>query len=58
MGLVTSASALGVLLAPSVPLIMFAILARVPINSMFLAGIVPAVVMIIMLVILGGFLPS
>ena len=58
MGLVTSASALGVLLAPSVPLIMFAIIARVPINSMFLAGIVPAVVMIIFLVILGGFLPS
>ena len=58
MGLVTSASALGVLLAPSVPLIMFAIIARVPINSMFLAGIVPAVVMIIFLVILGGFLPQ
>ena len=45
MGLVTSASALGVLLAPSVPLIMFAIIARVPINDMFLAGIVPAFVM-------------
>ena len=58
MGLVTSASALGVLLAPSVPLIMYAILARVPINSMFLAGIVPAGVMIVFLVILGGFLPS
>jgi len=58
MGLVTSASALGVLLAPSVPLIMYAILARVPINSMFLAGIVPAVVMVICLVVLGGFLPS
>jgi tripartite ATP-independent transporter DctM subunit len=58
MGLVTSASALGVLLAPSVPLIMFAIIARVPINSMFLAGIVPAVVMIVFLVILGGFLPQ
>ncbi len=58
MGLVTSASALGVLLAPSVPLIMYAILARVPINTMFLAGVIPAVVMVIFLVILGGFLPS
>jgi tripartite ATP-independent transporter DctM subunit len=58
MGLVTSASALGVLLAPSVPLIMFAIIARVPINTMFLAGIVPALVMVICLVVLGGFLPS
>lgn len=58
MGLVTSASALGVLLAPSVPLIMFAIIARVPINDMFLAGIVPAGVMVICLVVLGGFLPA
>ena len=58
MGLVTSASALGVLLAPSVPLIMFAIIARVPINDMFLAGIVPAFVMVICLVVLGGFLPA
>ncbi len=58
MGLVTSASALGVLLAPSVPLIMFAIIARVPINTMFLAGIVPALVMVVCLVVLGGFLPA
>lgn len=58
MGLVTSASALGVLLAPSVPLIMFAIIARVPINTMFLAGVIPAVVMVVCLVILGGYLPS
>lgn len=57
MGLVTSASALGVLLAPSVPLIMFAIIARVPINTMFLAGVIPAVVMVFFLVIFGGFLP-
>ena len=58
MGLVTSASALGVLLAPSVPLIMYAILARVPINSMFLAGVLPALVMVVFLIVVGGFLPS
>lgn len=56
IGLVTSASALGVLLAPSVPLIMVAILARVPLNAMFLAGIVPAVVMVLCLLTVGGFL--
>jgi C4-dicarboxylate transporter DctM subunit len=33
IGLVTSASALGVLLAPSVPLIMYAVIARVPITT-------------------------
>lgn len=56
ISLVTSASALGVLLAPSVPLIMYAIIARVPINTMFLAGLVPAVVMIACLLLGGGFL--
>jgi tripartite ATP-independent transporter DctM subunit len=55
ISLVTSASALGVLLAPSVPLIMYAIIARVPINTMFLAGLMPAVVMIASLLIFGGY---
>lgn len=56
ISLVTSASALGVLLAPSVPLIMYAIIARVPINTMFLAGVIPAVVMVACLLIFGGYL--
>lgn len=56
ISLVTSASALGVLLAPSVPLIMYAIIARVPINTMFLAGLLPAVVMVLALLIFGGYL--
>jgi len=56
IGLVTSASALGVLLAPSVPLIMYAIIARVPIATMFLAGVVPALVMVACLLLFGGFL--
>ena len=58
IGLVTSASALGVLLAPSVPLIMYAIVARVPISTMFLAGAIPALVMVMSLLIFGGFLKS
>ncbi len=56
ISLVTSASALGVLLAPSVPLIMYAIIARVPINTMFVAGLVPAAVMVGFLLLLGGYL--
>jgi tripartite ATP-independent transporter DctM subunit len=56
IGLVTSASALGVLLAPSVPLILYAVIARVPITDMFLAGLVPAVLMVLCLLLLGGFL--
>ena len=56
ISLVTSASALGVLIAPSVPLIMYAIIARVPINTMFLAGLLPAVVMVSCLLLVGGYL--
>ena len=56
IGLVTSASALGVLLAPSVPLIMVAVVARVPILDMFLAGLLPAMVMVACLLLLGNFL--
>jgi len=56
IGLLTSASALGVLLAPSVPLIMYAILARVPINVMLAAGLLPALLMVASLLLLGGFL--
>ncbi|MBN8505083.1 MAG: TRAP transporter large permease subunit [Burkholderiales bacterium] len=56
IGLVTSASALGVLLAPSVPLILYAVLARVPIADMFLAGLLPALLMVAVLLLLGGFL--
>lgn len=56
ISLITSASALGVLLAPSVPLIMYAIIARVPINTMFLAGLVPAMVMVVCLLLFGGYL--
>ncbi|WP_201493314.1 TRAP transporter large permease subunit [Rubrivivax sp. A210] len=56
IGLVTSASALGVLLAPSVPLIMVAVIARVPIKDMFLAGLLPAAVMVACLLLVGGYL--
>ncbi|MDD2744121.1 MAG: TRAP transporter large permease subunit, partial [Rhodocyclaceae bacterium] len=58
ISLVTSASALGVLLAPSVPLIMVAIIARVPINTMFLAGLLPALVMVACLLLVGGYLKT
>ena len=56
IGLVTSASALGVLLAPSVPLVMYAVIAQVPIKDMFLGGLAPAVVMVGCLLLVGGFL--
>ncbi|MEN9892102.1 MAG: hypothetical protein RLY78_2397, partial [Pseudomonadota bacterium] len=37
-------------------LIMVAVIARVPIHTMFLAGLLPALVMVVSLLLLGGFL--
>ncbi|HEV2489850.1 MAG TPA: TRAP transporter large permease subunit [Candidatus Acidoferrales bacterium] len=47
LGLLTGAGSLGILLPPCLPLIVYAIVAKVPIDQMFLAGILPAAVMMI-----------
>jgi tripartite ATP-independent transporter DctM subunit len=47
LGLLTGAGSLGLLLPPCLPLIVYAIVAKVPIGKMFLGGIVPAFVMIL-----------
>lgn len=49
LGLVTSAGSLGLLFAPSLPLILYGVIAEVPIDDLFLAGILPGLVMLIML---------
>lgn len=49
LGLVTSAGSLGLLFAPSLPLILYGVIAEVPIDNLFLAGILPGFVMLIML---------
>jgi C4-dicarboxylate transporter DctM subunit len=49
LGLVTSAGSLGLLFAPSLPLILYGVIAEVPIDSLFLAGILPGLVMLLML---------
>lgn len=49
LGLVTSAGSLGLLFAPSLPLILYGVIAEVPIDNLFLAGIVPGIVMLAML---------
>ena len=45
LGLMTGAGSLGLLLPPCLPLIVYAIVAKVPIEKMFLGGIAPALVM-------------
>ena len=45
LGLLTGSGSLGLLLPPCLPLIVYAIVAKVPIGRMFLGGIIPAFVM-------------
>jgi tripartite ATP-independent transporter DctM subunit len=49
LGLVTAAGSLGLLFAPSLPLILYGVIAEVSIDHLFLAGILPGILMIIML---------
>ena len=49
LGLVTSAGSLGLLFAPSLPLILYGIVAEIPIEDLFLAGLLPGFLMIILL---------
>ena len=49
LGLVTSAGSLGLLFAPSLPLILYGVIAEVPVDNLFLAGILPGVLMLMML---------
>ena len=52
LGLVTSAGSLGLLFAPSLPLILYGIVAGVPIDDLFIAGILPGLVM---MMFIGGY---
>lgn len=49
LGLVTSSGSLGLLFAPSLPLILYGIVAEVSIDQLFLAGILPGLLMLAML---------
>jgi len=53
LGLVTGASSLGMLFPPCLPIVLYAIVAQVPMRDMFLAGIVPGVVLVIATVAWG-----
>ncbi len=46
LGLVTSAGSLGLLFAPCLPLILYAIVAKVTMKTMFLAGVVPGILLL------------
>lgn len=46
VGLLTGAGSLGILLPPCLPMILYAILAKVDINTMFLGGLLPGLLLI------------
>lgn len=52
LGLVTSAGSLGLLFAPSLPLILYGVIAEVSIEDLFLAGLLPG---FLMLLVLAGY---
>lgn len=49
LGLVTSSGSLGLLFAPSLPLILYGVVAQISIDDLFRAGIIPGLIMVVML---------
>ncbi len=49
LGLVTSSGSLGLLFAPSLPIILYGVVSEVPIDKLFLAGILPGMLMLMSL---------
>jgi C4-dicarboxylate transporter DctM subunit len=53
LGLVTASGSLGLLLPPSLPVILYAIVANVPADSLYLAGLVPGLLLIVIVALFG-----
>jgi C4-dicarboxylate transporter, DctM subunit len=53
IGLVTVSGSIGLLLPPSLPVILYAVNARVPANELLIGGILPGVVFVVLVALLG-----
>ena len=53
LGLITAGGSAGVLLMPALPLILYAIVAQVELEAMFLAGLLPAALMLALIAVWG-----
>jgi C4-dicarboxylate transporter DctM subunit len=49
LGLLTTSGTLGLLFPPSLPLIIYAIVAKVRIDQLFIAGIIPGIILVVLL---------
>ncbi len=56
LGLVTASGSLGLLFAPSLPLILYGVVAETPIDDLFIAGILPGLLMLVLLSLYGYWL--
>lgn len=55
LGLITSSGSLGLLFPPSLPLILYGLVAQVSIDQLFIAGIIPGLVMIFIIALYAVF---
>ncbi len=55
LGLVTASGSLGLLFPPSLPIILYAVIAHVPVTSLFVAGIIPGLLLLLLLSLWGIF---
>ncbi len=53
LGLLTSAGSLGLLFPPALPLILYGIVAQIPIENLFLGGLLPGILMVLLLAAWG-----
>jgi tripartite ATP-independent transporter DctM subunit len=49
LGLITASGSLGLLFAPSLPLILYGVVSETPIDDLFVAGVLPGILMIVLL---------
>lgn len=53
IGLLVASGSIGLLFPPSLPVILYGVVAQVPIDKMFISGAVPGVVLVTLLVLMG-----
>lgn len=52
-GLLTSSGSIGLLFPPSLPIILYGVIAQISIKDMFIGGILPGILMVLIMVIVG-----
>ncbi len=55
LGLITTSGALGLLLPPSLPLILYGVISRTSVDKLFIAGILPGSILVILLMLYSLF---